>query len=247
VLWLQGFADQAMHTVELNIQEAQSIGHTLSLCSALVQTACPLALQVGDLAAAERFLALLLEHMTAHGLDVWRNHCRAFRAALLIARGDLEGGLPLLRTTVDALRGANFLMYHTAFLGALAESEALAGRLAEAETIVEEAIERCERREERWYLAELLRIKGEIMRQRGGPDAAAAKGYLLRAATVAEGQGALAWQLRCAMALARLQREEGRPDEARDQLRSVYRRFTEGFGTSDLRAARSLLEELGEF
>jgi hypothetical protein len=60
VLWLQGFADQAMRNVKNNIDRALSVSHTLSLCNALAQAACPIALSVGDLPAAERFTAMLI-------------------------------------------------------------------------------------------------------------------------------------------------------------------------------------------
>ena len=79
----------------------------------------------------------------------------------------------------------------------------------------------------------------------GGADAAAAaEGHFLRALDYARPQGAMSWELRAAVGLARLWRDQHRAGEARETLRSVYRRFNEGFGTADLRAAKSLLEEL---
>ena len=94
-------------------------------------------------------------------------------------------------------------------------------------------------------MAELLRIKGELAIFEDATDAAAAaEGHFLRALDYARLQGALSWELRAAIGLARLWRDQDRAAEAREILRSVYGRFTEGFDTADLRAAKSLLEEL---
>jgi hypothetical protein len=85
-----------MRTVESNIEDALSINHTLSLCNALAQAACPVALYAGDLAAAERFTAMLLDQTARHALDVWHAYGRCFKGMLLIKRGDVDVGLRLL-------------------------------------------------------------------------------------------------------------------------------------------------------
>jgi predicted ATPase len=92
-------------------------------------------------------------------------------------------------------------------------------------------------------VAELLRIKGELVILEGAIDAtAAAEGHFLRALDWAARQQALSWQLRTATSLARLRGDQNRVAEARELLAAVYGRFTEGFATPDLRAARSLLD-----
>jgi predicted ATPase len=111
--------------------------------------------------------------------------------------------------------------------------------------IVEETLARCEARDERWYVAELLRIKGELLVLPGAPSAAATSEDLFRQALdVARQQGALSWELRAATSLAQLWRNQQQVAEARRLLGSIYERFTEGFATADLQAARSLLEQL---
>jgi predicted ATPase len=107
-----------------------------------------------------------------------------------------------------------------------------------------EAIARSERTEERWAMAELMRVKGELLLLQGAPGAAAAaEDHFRQALDWARQQGAF-WKLRAATSLARLLRDRDRIDEARDLLAPIYDRFTEGFGTADLRAARLLLDEL---
>jgi predicted ATPase len=96
-----------------------------------------------------------------------------------------------------------------------------------------------------WYSPELLRIKGEVLlRQRADQSAVAAEDCFSQAAQMAREQGALFWELRIALSVARLRVSQGRGHEARAPLAAVYDRFTEGFATADLQAARSLLEGL---
>lgn len=97
VFWLQEFPDQAIRTVESNIDEALSINHTLSLCNALAQAACPVALLAGDLAVAERFITMVLRYTARHALDGWDAYGRCFNGMLLIKRGDADSGVRLLR------------------------------------------------------------------------------------------------------------------------------------------------------
>ena len=99
--------------------------------------------------------------------------------------------------------------------------------------------------EERWVIAELLRIKGELLLLQGAPGAAAtAEDHFRQALDWARRQGALSWELRTASSLARLWRDQHRVKEARALLGPVYARFTEGFATADLEEAKSLLERL---
>jgi predicted ATPase len=244
VLWLQGFSDQAMREVEDNIESALCINHTLSLCNALAQAACPIALLVGDLPAAERSISLLHRNTEGHGLLVWHAYGDCFQGELLIKRGDIDAGLRLSRAAVDKLRKARFVQYLTAFLGSLAEGFASAGQASQGLAVIDEALARCEYYEERWCIAELLRIKGDLTLQERAPNSTrAAEDHFLRSLDWALQQGALSWELRTSTSLARLRHQQGRVSEARDLLASVYGKFREGFGTADLKAAKQLLQD----
>ncbi len=130
-------------------------------------------------------------------------------------------------------------------MGVLAEGLAGRGQLSEALATIDQALARAERGGERWYIAELLRIKGELLLQLAGDQPIpAAEACLLGAIDVAQEQGALFWELRAAISLARLRMRHDRPDDARQFLAPVYDRFTEGFETADLRAAKALLDDL---
>jgi predicted ATPase len=93
-----------------------------------------------------------------------------------------------------------------------------------------------------WCEAEVHRIAGEATRLSPKPDAAGA--YFERALTVARQQQAKSWELRASMSMARLWRDQGKRDEARDLLAPVYGWFTEGFDTLDLKEAKALLDGL---
>ena len=109
---------------------------------------------------------------------------------------------------------------------------------------VGEAITAMETAKERWCGAEVNRIAGEIALMSPEPDAAKAEACFERALAVAPAQQAKSFELRAAMSMARLWRDQGKRDEAQDLLAPVYGWFTEGFDTLDLRQAKALLEEL---
>jgi predicted ATPase/DNA-binding winged helix-turn-helix (wHTH) protein len=244
VLWLQGLADQAMLTVESNIAHARHLGHTLSLCNALAQSACPVALLSGNLPAAQRFTELLLELTVREALDVWHAYGECFQGQLLVRRGDSDDGVALLRAGIDKLRKATFVQYLTAFLASLAEVCGSAGHVREARVAIDEALARCEESDERWCIAELLRIKGEIALREEPGDGSLAEQHLFHALDWSRQQEAPAWELRAGTSLSRLRKNQGRVKEARDLLMPIYAQFTEGFDTADLKTAKTLLDGL---
>ncbi|HMD73741.1 MAG TPA: hypothetical protein VKG05_07780, partial [Steroidobacteraceae bacterium] len=186
----------------------------------------------------------LLDHSTRHALAYWLAGGRSFQGLLVIQRGDVVTGLRLLRAGFDEFGGAGSTVLP--FLALLmAEALGRAGQNAEGLAAIEEAMARSERAEERWAMAELVRVRGELLLLQGAPGAAsAAEHHFRQALDWARRQGALSWELRAATSLARLLRDTDRIGEACDLLAPIYERFTEGFGTADLRAAKKLLDEL---
>ena len=243
VIWLQGFVDRALRTVKSNIDEALSINHPLTLCNALAQSACPVALFVGDLIAAEHYIDLLLQQASKHGFDFWHAYGRCFKGMLLNKRGNFETGIAILREAIDELREAQFVQYLTTFLGSLAESLANAGAIEQGLATIDEALARSDQSEERWGLPELLRIKGAIVLLTGKPTSEIdGEALFLAGMEKARKQSALFWELRCAMNICQLWRGQEKAREARDLLASVFSKFTEGFDSSDLVAGKALLD-----
>jgi predicted ATPase len=242
ILWLQGFADQAMRVVELNVEEGLVLGQALTFCSVLGQAACPIAFLVGELEAAERYGTMLLDHTEAHQVRLWNIWARCFNGLVMARRGDVPSGLRILRDGLEQAGDARFLPRFLFLRGELAHYRGGTGEFGLALESVEQMLARCAERDEGWYVAELLRIKGELMLARDGPGASAdIEKVFLASLDEARRQGALSWELRTATSLAKLWRENGRPTEAGEMLTGVYARLTEGFTTADPRAARALL------
>jgi predicted ATPase/DNA-binding winged helix-turn-helix (wHTH) protein len=245
VLWLQGFADQALIAIEKTVVDARGIDHPTSLFYALTQAACPVALLAGELAAAERYVNELLDLAVLHAREPWGRWGQAYKAALLIKQGELGEGEQILTGVLASLPENAFLFHHTAFLAYLAAAFVSLGNAVRGLATINEAIERSERNEERWCVAELLRIKGDLVLLEGTPKAvSAAEGLLVESLAWADQQAALSWELRTSISLARLRQREQRTQAARELLASIYYRFTEGFATADLRAARAMIDAL---
>jgi predicted ATPase len=128
----------------------------------------------------------------------------------------------------------------------LARVHAACGRIAEAQSAISQALDSVNKRNERWDEAEILRSAGEIARQGPSSDAAKAETYLDRALEVARQQHAKSWELRASISLARLWREQGKVQQARELLAPIFGWFTEGFDLPDLVEAKALLGELGD-
>jgi hypothetical protein len=239
-LWVQGFPDQAMHMTEVAVEEAGATGDAVTLCEALYSAGCRVPLWIGDLDRAERSIGMLLDQSTRFSLPRWGRVGRCYEAVLTMKRGDVAGGLRLLRSVVGQ-QDTGMSAVRMIFLGDIAESLCRADMMVEGLAVVESAIKEAEALGERWMIAELLRINGELVLLPGGSGAAMAETYFRRALDWARRQGALSWELRAATSLAGLLRDQGRAAGALALLQSVYDRFTEGFDTADLKAAKALL------
>jgi predicted ATPase len=137
------------------------------------------------------------------------------------------------------------VLQHTpSFLGLLAALYLKFENPGEALKVLDEALARVEGLEERWFEADLRRLKGEALVKVRPHQSGEAEGFLHQALVVARDQGARLWELRAATSLARLWRDQGKQAEARDLLSPVYGWFTEGFNMPDLKDVKVLLDEL---
>ena len=130
----------------------------------------------------------------------------------------------------------------THYMALLAAAFEIAGQVEEGSTLLDDALQVVDRTGERWVAAELNRHKGQLLLRQGDSDAA--EELYRKALSIAREQEAKLWELRAAVSLARLRRDQDRPAEARDFLAPVYGWFTEGFETPDLQEAKALLDEL---
>jgi predicted ATPase len=205
----------------------------------------PVALMTGDFVVAGRVAAMLKDLATSLGAPFWEIVAQCLEGKLLIRRGEFGTGSILLRTALHTCETTGWTICHPEFLGALAEGLAGLGRLTEALATIDRALAAADRGGERWFVAELLRTKGEILLYgEGDPSIVAAERCFSEALDVAREQGALSWELRTALSFARLRVGQDRQDDARQLLAPVYNRFTEGFETPDLRSASEMLQSL---
>jgi len=245
VLWLQGLGDQARRHTESLVEYARTKDHLLSLLYSLLIAACPIALYIGDLTTADHHVRLAFDLAARHALEVWTVWAQCFEAILLIKRGENGAGSQLLQSALERLPEPAFHHHMSLLLAELAAGLGGAGQIAEGLVVVDKALARAEQTEAGWYLAELLRTKGELLLLGRVPTAVeTAEKCFQQALDVARRQGALSWELRAATSLARFWRGQQRVTQARKLLGPVYRRFTEGFETADLIAAKALLDSV---
>ena len=195
---------------------------------------------MGNLAAAERHTEMLLEYSRKHSLLFWRELGSRLRCVVSLKSNNFRAERRLPQINHDGIypRNFNFLI----LLGELAEALAHAGRTGEALRLVGRGIGPPEAD---WLTPELFRLQGELLlAQKPIENAEAAEQLFRQSIDWARRQGALSWELRAATSFAQLLRKRGHTDNAAAVLQPVYDRFTEGFGTADLVAARQLLDEL---
>jgi len=174
-------------------------------------------------------------------LLLWSAHGSRFQKTVVLMGGDIDTGSQLLDTSLAEIAQSNLSFRSLTGLSQLAEVLIHAGRMTEGLAVVKGM----EELEAGCYTPELLRLKGELSLLQGTPAAAeTAKNLFRQALDEAHRQDALSWELRAATSLARLLRDHDRAADAVVCLQPIYDRFTEGFGTANLIAAKQLLDEL---
>jgi hypothetical protein len=227
-LWLEGFADRAVLAVEESVAEALASGNAFLICYTLV-SAFVISICTGDLENARQFASALTERSVAHSLEYYQVWARCAALVLAISSGDLQAPEPF-SVSPEPLYGPQYLDD----LGVVSES-----------LVTTCAIVRAEQGRGGWCAAETLRVKGERLLRDSSPDSPVqAEAAFAIALRTAREQGALSFELRVAMSLARLWRSQGRLAAGHELLSGVYGKFVEGFRTVDLRAARALLKQL---
>jgi predicted ATPase len=241
VLSCLGFPDQASAKSRGAIAEARKLAHPPSLALSLGIGTIMLSL-AGDKAALEERSGQLAAVATEQGFPIWRGHGTMHQGWIKVENGQVAEGISLLRNGSDARRADGERMWLPHYLTLLARACEIAAQTDEALRLLDETLQLVEKTGVRWLAAELNRHRGEMLLRRG--QSAAAEEAYLRALAIAVEQGARLWELRAAISLAQLRRDQGCSRDARALLAPVYGWFTEGFDTPDLRSAKMLLSEL---
>ncbi|MBC7833299.1 MAG: winged helix-turn-helix domain-containing protein [Hyphomicrobium sp.] len=241
VLCLHGLLDEAWNHASASLSEAMASGDEGTICYSLGMAVCPVALMIGDLAAASKSLQNLKARRASFQGTFWMRLETCLEGTLLARQGAIAPGLTMLQEAVSTLNSVQ----RPEFLASLAEAMAANGQILESLATLDGALEQSELAGQRWFSAELLRLKGELTLQATrNAVSSVAEDCFLQAVELARVQGALLWESRASMSLARLLVAQGRGSEARDILGGVLNRFTEGCQTKEVRSVQALLDTL---
>jgi class 3 adenylate cyclase/predicted ATPase len=242
-LWLLGFPDTARTDIERALKDAREIGQAPTLMYAL-RHAPLLHLLRGNYAAAATHAQELAVLAEEKGAPMWRGAAMVDQGSVLALTGNASDAIQTILSGITAWRSAGSTLSIPSFLIHLGRAYAELGQFEQAQRSIDEAMAAIENTKERWFEGEVHRTAGEIALMWPKPDVVKAEGYFERALAVARGQLAKSWELRAAMSMARLWRDQGKRQQAHDLLAPVYSWFTEGFDTADLKDAKALLDEL---
>jgi class 3 adenylate cyclase/predicted ATPase len=240
--YVLGYPDQALKTLREGLELGQTLDHPLSHLLARIMLLQILLLR-GDARAAAQILEQAIRLSSDKGVSrvMWADF---FSGWVRCVDGFPEEGLALMLRDFESVGAAGQEAFRPYYLGVVADTHRAVGRIDDGLDRVERAIGLVATHDSQWCLAELQRIKGELLRARGEPRAA--QSCFEAAMETARGQDAKSWELRAASSLVRLWQSERRCDEARNVLAPIYGWFTEGFDSADLRGAKALLNALGE-
>ena len=242
-LWMLGYPEAALSDVDQVVKGAREMVHVASLIYALAATSIT-QLLFGNYASANAQTDEAVAMAEEIGEASWKAIGATVQGYVLALTGKASEAVHRITSGIAASRSTGATVWLPKGLSYLAKAYADLGKFDDAWRCIGEAIVLVERTKERWWEAEVNRIAGEIVLCSPEPSAAKAETYFERALDVARQQQAKSWELRAAMSMARLWRDQGKRNEARDLLGPVYGWFTEGFDTLDLKEARALLDEL---
>jgi predicted ATPase len=242
-LWLLGYPDQARQWQEAALRQAQGLLHAYTLAQALLFSTI-LHQWYREAAVAQEQAEAQRALCTEHGFAQYLAWSTILRGSALAAQGQWAEGLAQMREGLVAYRATGARSLGHWFHALLAEACGRAGQIEEGLRALEEALKALQITEDRFYEAEVYRLKGELLLQQSAAQQGEAEESLQQALEIARRQQAKSWELRAAMSLSRLWQRQGRQDEAYALLAPIYGWFTEGFDTADLQEAKALLEAL---
>jgi predicted ATPase len=243
LLFFIGHPDQAQVRCREGLAEARDIAHAHSLAYAL-HGASQFHQIRRDRSSVEHSSGELLSLCAAQGFPYHQAAGLMLRGWAFVEAGQLETGLAQIHRGLGEYRATRTAYQLPYYLGLLADAYRRAGRVSDGFSVTDEAAKRVQRTDERWYEAELHRLRGGLLLSVGTSEINEAEACFQRALSVAREQSARMFELRAARDLAECWAEQGERQRARDLLAPVYAWFTEGFDTADLKEAKALLDQL---
>jgi predicted ATPase len=242
-LWILGYPEAALADVKRALEIAHETGQVGSLIYAQIHAGLT-QMHCGNFMAAQVQWENLLVFLEEKGALFWRTPLMLYQACCLVRLGKHSDAVKIFTGSVNAWQSTGATLILPYWLSFFATASAELGQFDKAWNCIGEAIMLIERTKQAWCEAEVHRMAGEIALLSPELDQAKAEAYFERALAVARQQQAKSWELRAAMSMARLWRDQAKRDEARELLAPIYGWFTEGFDTLDLKQAKALLDEL---
>jgi predicted ATPase len=238
-----GYPKMALADADHALEDAREGGHAGTLMYAQLHTSFTNIL-CAKYAAANAQSNDVVRLADEKGAALWKALGTMGKGCVLALSGKAPEAIQMITSGITTYRSTGSRVYLPFCLLHLSRAHAELDQFDDAWRCISEALTAVKTTKERWSEAEINRIAGEIALLLPEPDAAKAEAYFERALVVARQQQAKSWELRAVMSMARLWRDQGKRDEARNLLAPVYIWFTEGFDTRDLKEAKALLEML---
>jgi class 3 adenylate cyclase/predicted ATPase len=241
--WMLGYPETALADADHALEDARESGHAGTLMYAQFHTSLTNIL-CAKYAAANTQSNEVVRLADEKGAALWKALATMQKGSVFALSEKVSEGIEMITSGITAYRSTGSRVYLPIFWSHLSSAYAQLGQFDDAWRCIGEAMTAVETTKERWYEAEINRIRGEIALKLPQLGPSQAEAYFERALSVARAQQAKSWELRAAMSMARLWRGRAKRNEARDLLAPVYSGFTEGFDTYDLREAKALVHEL---
>jgi DNA-binding winged helix-turn-helix (wHTH) protein/predicted ATPase len=243
-LWHRGYPDQASQAAEEAVRQARQSVHRHTLAYALFYS-CLTAITARDTAQVERSSNSLVDWTREHGFAMFLGYGQMVQGWVMAQREQGMAAIDRFHEGLKACEAAGVRRSEPFILRGLAEALALTGRIDEGLTVLVEAFAGAEASGARWSDVELHLVRGDLLRRLPSPNWTEVETSYRSALATARKQGSRGLELRAAVSLARLWRDQGKTAEAHELVAPVYGWFTEGFDTPDLKEAKALLDELG--
>jgi class 3 adenylate cyclase/predicted ATPase len=241
--WMLGYPETALADADQALANARQDGHAGTLMYAQFHTSLTnvLCAKYQQAKAQSDEVVRLAEEK---GAALWKALATMQKGSVLALSERVSEGIQMISSGITAYRSTGSRVYLPIFWSHLSRAYAQLGQFDEAWRCIGEAMTAVETTNERWYEAEVIRVTGDIALKLPQLGSSQAEAYFERALAVARAQQAKSWELRAAMSMARLWRDQGEWNQARDLLVPVYGWFTEGFDMRDLKEAKALLRGL---
>jgi len=245
-LWLLGYVEQASEVATDAVRRAEAIPHPFTLVYTLCHARGMMDVFRRRSEDTQSYAGVVMSLCAEHEFPFWAAGGQMLSGWAATCQGEVEAGVEAINRGLGAWRETGARLWLPMFLALEAEAHAKAGRSEVALQAIEQALAVSDETGERWAVAEVLRIKADLLLAHDPSRADEVENLLIKSLEIARRQQALCWELRASCDLARLWQRRGRGKDALKLLRSIHGQFTEGLETPDLKAAEALMESLTE-